>query len=54
MFQSQLYNIFKVDLLGPCASPIEPTPSVASPIEVTPVKPARMKPIRPLAVGACA
>jgi hypothetical protein len=38
-FQNQLYNIFKVDLMGPWA---------------TPIKPSRSKPIRTLAIGACA
>ena len=44
MFENQLYNIFKVDLLGPWSMPIEPAP----------VKPSRMRPIRALAAGACA
>jgi hypothetical protein len=44
MFENQLYNIFKVDLLGPWSTPIEPAP----------VKPSRMRPIRALAAGACA
>jgi hypothetical protein len=38
-FENQLYNIFKVDLLGPWASPI---------------KASRIKPARALAMGACA
>jgi hypothetical protein len=44
VFENQLYNIFKVDLLGPWSTTIEPKP----------VKPKPIKPTRALAVGACA
>ena len=41
MFESQLYNLFKVDLLGPWSTSIQP-------------KPNPIKPTRALAVGVCA
>jgi len=44
MFENQLYNLFKVDLLGPWSTTIKPKP----------VKPKPIKPARALAVGACA
>lgn len=47
--EDQLYNIFKVDLLGPWSNPIRRTPITGGPIKTS-----RMKPIRALAMGACA
>jgi hypothetical protein len=44
MFENQLYNLFKVDLLGPWSTSIKPKP----------VKPNPIKPTRALAVEACA
>ena len=45
MFEAQLYNIFKADLLGPRSTLIKPNP----------IKPDRIKPILALtAEGACA
>jgi hypothetical protein len=45
MFEAQLYNMFKVDLLGPWSTLIKPNP----------IKPDPIKPILALAtVGACA
>jgi hypothetical protein len=43
--ENQLYNIFRVDLLGPWSTLIKPSP----------IQPRRLKPIRALAaMGACA
>jgi hypothetical protein len=44
MCQSQLYSVFKVDLLGPWSTPIK----------TTPIKSSRVKPVEIVAVGACA
>jgi hypothetical protein len=50
LYQDQLYNIFKIDLLGPWASPAKPHP-----VETSLIEPNSIKPIRALrAVGACA
>jgi hypothetical protein len=44
VFENQLYNVFKVDVLGPWSTTIKPKP----------VKPKPIKPTRVLHVGACA
>jgi hypothetical protein len=50
MCENQLYNIFRVDLLGPWSTPVK-----ASPIKPSPIQPRPLKPIRALAaMGACA
>jgi hypothetical protein len=55
MHEDQLYNIFKVDLLGPWSTPIKPTPIKPTPLKTTSLKTSRLKPMRGLAVvGACA
>jgi hypothetical protein len=48
--ENHLYNIFRLDLLGPWSTPIKP-----SPIKPSPSQPRPLKPIRALAaMGACA
>jgi hypothetical protein len=50
MFENQLYNMFKIDLLGPWSTPIK-----ATAIKRALMKGNAIKPIRALAaVGACA
>ena len=39
MFETQLYNIFKVDLLGPWSTLIKPNPIKPDPIKPDPIKP---------------
>jgi hypothetical protein len=50
LYQDQLYNIFKIDLLGPWATPAKATPAKAIPAKLNPIKPIRAL----AAVGACA
>jgi hypothetical protein len=50
MFENQLYNMFKVDLLGPWSTPVR-----RASVKPASIKPNPIKPIRALAaVGACA
>jgi hypothetical protein len=55
MLENQLFNIFRVDLLGPWSTPIKLSPIKPSPIQPSPIQPSPLKPIRALAaMGACA